>query len=147
MTNSEKLDLSLTRFKSDLAGPFWEHGIVWPPKQPTEKVLLQLMNWKVWAMRYGVPLGWVVRTVLEHFDFNRQRRRAINSLGVPPITATASAVEAYIRERVLAEYPNGENLAMARVNTVARILGGGGRMGDAPPEMRTRRAWRGNPWR
>lgn len=146
MSTVEHLTYECERWKDEISRELWSYGII--RFQQREEDLLRYLNWKVWSMRYGVSLRWIIKQIMERNEYSRDsHRRAITSMGLKSVMITGKTTEVYIRERVLEDFPNGENLMAMRAQVKDRITGKGRMAREVPEQERTRRAWRGNPWR
>lgn len=136
--------------------------------QPGPANRFRLLNWRVWCLRYGVPLQFVARIVCRRFE--SQRRSHGQQLGFSVALLTGPAARAAVQQAVKAEYVAGENFSMLRSTLKQQMLAlppvlqiesqedgvasteyikkvAGRRRVLARSEKRFPRPWRGNPWR
>jgi hypothetical protein len=97
-----------------------QHGVHWFQQNKTNQ--LRLLNWKVWCLRYGVTLDWIIQQVLFRYQHVRQARGATGSLGIQINAITGERFRQYIEERAAKDYPNGEQLEAQRSEQQARML-------------------------
>lgn len=136
-----ELSTHLHRWNEQVKQAFLERGIVHYRQEPED--LLRYLNWKVWTLRYGVPLNWIVGHILQYFEKAREGKG--NTLGIGSAALTGATMEQFLREHLLQEYPNGENIKLLAARTRERVMGEKRRA--IPEQQRICRAWRGNPWR
>lgn len=129
-----------------------------------------LLNWKVWSLRYGVSLHWIVDKILQYYSKAREARGAGNQLGIGIPAITGEKTQIWIQECVSREFPSGENLAVRRSELQARMvsppikiktgsevtvdgyikeyrrLAHNIRNKTTSESSKFTRAWRGNPW-
>lgn len=118
------------RLKVERALLKWENGrrrdarmpelpkstVVWLPTGPDSD--LRLITLVVWSRRHRVSLVWLLDAVLTRFRSQRKLPRAKHpeelTLGIPAATLVCDAARASVEERLLRDFPDGENLKAAR---------------------------------
>ena len=147
------LDKLSAQWNGEVTRVLYNHGITRHADKPRD--LLRYLNWRVWCLRWGVTLDWLLDRMLNskhqglrsYFEQNRKkatRRKGTDvSLGLSSATLTGPAMERFLYEQLISEYPHGENVMLLRQGMRLAIE----EAGPVPEGERTRRAWRGNPWR
>jgi hypothetical protein len=132
----------------------------------------RLLNWRVWCLRYSIPLAFLIRTLLKAFSYlSRSLRKGHYGLGIPVGTLTGELAQKRLEEAIVKTFPDGENLAMRRSHLQIKMLEYGPtvklvndstrnemissylekirsrRRMRSTAKHQYRRPWRGNPWR
>jgi hypothetical protein len=94
-------------------GQPWQRKMVSLPVK--EKDLIRLLNWKVWTLRYGVCLQFIVDFVLKRHNRDRILVPGVSTLGMTAARLTSPAIREELEAEIKRVYPNGENrLALAQ---------------------------------
>ena len=87
---------------------FTSEPLVGMPEGPIAS--LTLMNYKVWAARYGVSLDFVLEAVFFKWRYKRKTRKGnVCAFGLEPRAATGEETRRFVEETVARVYPCGEN--------------------------------------
>ena len=88
--------------------------------QSDQRSLMRLMNWRVWSIRYCIPLDFIVTALLDRYRL--QRKRSIDPdivlLGMPVAMKTGARARQIIEDEVSKTYPDRENYRAMRQKTV-----------------------------
>jgi hypothetical protein len=100
----------------------YPHKQLWKVKEP-----LRLVKLKVWEERYHVSLTYVLKTILGHWyatmpKDRRTKARDAKSLGIGLAQLTGVAAESILKEKVMEDFPDGENEAIHKQDERDRIL-------------------------
>jgi hypothetical protein len=132
----------------------------------------RLLNLKVWCLRYHVSLSFILDVLLDHFAYVRKRWSSqdpsLLSLSVPLASFTGAAARQAIEEALVRAFPGEENYLQANHELRQQIVGHRPllRLSFGSTEdmleryskimkrrqrqiltKRSRRPWRGNPWK
>jgi len=114
-----KIELAILNYENKI-----RHSQNKPPLRAEARVtvpsgaLAQLMfyNWKVWTIRYCIPLDFIVETIFTRYDTMRLKSgsQAFVIFGLPTALITGPKARQIIEETVITAYPNGENYRVSK---------------------------------
>lgn len=78
--------------------------------------MVRMLNWKVWTMRYKIPLHFILTFVMRVYPDQRRASRdpMVLNFGFQTALVTGVAFRKRLEEEVVRRYPQGENYADAR---------------------------------
>ena len=137
-------------------------------EQPGSHNSIRLLNWKVWSLRYGVSLNWIIDHLLQYYA--KARRGSPNSLGISITTLTGEKAQQALMAMLAQEFSSKENLAVRRTALQIKMIQLPSRIQTKKEitvnqyikeyrskamqlrhkftsgQQKFRRSWRGNPW-
>jgi hypothetical protein len=120
---NEQIIASLAKAENQLLNEQRPEGEA--PKQRTWRIMIipdrpdqlfRLLNWKIWTMRYKVPLEFILMFILKRYSSHRKISKdpKVLTLGLPVVLITGVACRKQLEEHISKIYPNGENYQAAR---------------------------------
>ena len=87
--------------------------VVWLPSGPSTD--MRLLNWRVWSMRYGVTIEYVLDAVILTYGKTRKwsRREGELLFGFSVALVTGETMRERLEERVARDFPNDEHRKVA----------------------------------
>lgn len=119
-TELRELDRIAFRMYADVVRYLEAHGRKMYGLSLTDKY--RLLKFRNWMERYKISLEFILDTLLPYYQRRFKTENHKKGLGVKVTTLTGKKSEQIISDKVFEQFPNGENISLARHDRITEII-------------------------